>query len=153
MNKHACSASCPCQQGKDQAIAEKVARRFLQADVEVGRGIFTPQNLKIHRYRESVEVTDMTNAGKRGKKVSVMHVSVGSMASNMVDVALKNLTSEILHMNYAAAKNHVEKVIASKRRSESLMASGSMRQCSEAWMSSRWVRPSPSKTNSPMGGG
>ena len=58
--------------------------------------VFTPQNLKIHRYRESVEITDMTNAGKRGKKVQQLHITMGHMASAMVDVALKNLTTDIL---------------------------------------------------------
>jgi hypothetical protein len=33
-------------------------------------------SLRIHRYRESLELTDLTNAGKRGKKVR--RVSVGS---------------------------------------------------------------------------
>ena len=124
LDKHACSSSCPCQQGRDKAIAERVvgrivdqpvvarvAARFLQGAVDVGRSVFTPSNLKVHRYRESVEITDMTNAGKRGKKVEVMHVTVGHMASEMVDVALKNLTTDILHMNYGQVKAHVEKIM------------------------------------------
>ncbi len=127
-DKHACSATCPCQQQKDQPIVERVAvrerdkgvaarvaHRFLQAAVDVGRSVFTPQNLKIHRYRESVEITDMTNAGKRGKKVQQLHITMGHMASAMVDVALKNLTSDILHMNYGQVKAHVEKLMVQQK--------------------------------------
>lgn len=114
---HACSATCPCQQARaqDKPIVDRVARRFLQSDVDIGRSVFTPANLKIHRYRESVEITDMTNAGKRAKKVQRMHVTVGHMAPEMVNVALKNLTSDIIHMNYAQVKAHVERIITEQK--------------------------------------
>lgn len=130
--KHACSAQCPCQQGREQAIAERVAgrvldvhlaervvARYLQSAVEIGRTVFTPQNLKIHRYNDSVEVTDMTNAGKRGKKVQVMHINVGHMAREMANVAMTNLTTEILHMNYGQVKAHVEHIMA-KQKAENI---------------------------------
>jgi hypothetical protein len=128
IEKHACSSSCPCQQGKDKAIAERVvgrmidrtmvervASRYLRSDVGVARSVFTPQGLKIHRYRESVEITDMENAGKRGKKVQQLHITMGHMGSEMVDVALKGLTNDILHMSYGQVKAHVEKIIAQQK--------------------------------------
>ena len=98
-----------------EGLAERVVAKYLQGAVDVGRTVFTPQNLKIHRYRDSVEVTDMTNAGKRGKKVQVMHIGVGHMAPEMVDTTIKNLTTDILHMNYGQVKAHVEKVIAEQK--------------------------------------
>jgi hypothetical protein len=95
----------------DQEIVARVAQHFVQAAVDVGRTVFTPQNLKIHRYSESVEITDMTNAGKRGKKVEQMHVTVGHMASELVDGTIKSLTTDILHMNYGQVKAHVEQIM------------------------------------------
>jgi hypothetical protein len=95
----------------DQEVAARVARQVVQAAIDVGRTVFTPQNLKIHRYSESVEVTDMTNAGKRGKKVDQMIITVGHMASELVDGTIKNLTTDLLHMNYGQVKAHVEQIM------------------------------------------
>lgn len=53
----------------------RVARRYLIAG-QLGVGD-TVQNerIRIHRYRDSIKVTDLTNAGKRGKRVEQFDLS------------------------------------------------------------------------------
>jgi hypothetical protein len=55
-----------------EAINEtlNIAKRFVTEghEVRVGQGVET-KNLRIHRYRDSLSVIDLTNAGKRGKTV------------------------------------------------------------------------------------
>jgi hypothetical protein len=50
------------------AAAERIVRRFLTARIDVGKTIENGM-VRIHRYRASIHVWDLTNAGKRGKKV------------------------------------------------------------------------------------
>ncbi len=47
--------------------ATRVAARFLEA-LDVGK-TFENEKWRIHRFRPSIRITDLTNAGKRGKKV------------------------------------------------------------------------------------
>jgi hypothetical protein len=61
--------------------------------IEIGRTVFTPQGLKIHRYAESLELHDLTNAAKRGKKVRRAHVLVKSGAGGSAQN--KGLISEL----------------------------------------------------------
>jgi hypothetical protein len=90
--------------------AERVASRFtLWANLDAGRGVFTEQ-LKIHRYSESVVVTDMVNAGKRGKKVRELTVLPGYLKADLLDRVLKQAVTSILHMSYDAAKAKLEKI-------------------------------------------
>lgn len=49
------------------ATVARVASRYLEA-LEVGK-TFENEQWRIHRFRPTVRITDLTNAGKRGKKV------------------------------------------------------------------------------------
>jgi hypothetical protein len=50
-------------------LARRVVSRYVQAlGVPLGKSFFSG-DLKIHRYRDQIRVTEMVNAGKRGKKV------------------------------------------------------------------------------------
>lgn len=53
--------------------AFKVASRYLQANLGVGQ-TFQNEKVRIHRFRDQIRVTDLTNAGKRGKAVMEMTV-------------------------------------------------------------------------------
>ena len=110
MTKHACSASCPCQRGRDlavaervvqrttdQAIAERVAARFKQA-IGVGETIEKGM-LRIHRYRDHYVFWDLTNAGKRGKKVPRMSIVPSYGASMKADEMLNNWAKTLQHVD------------------------------------------------------
>lgn len=57
--------------------ARRLVARYLKANgIEVGRTV-NIGNVRIHRYRENFQITDLTNAGKRGKKVRVVGVNLG----------------------------------------------------------------------------
>lgn len=122
-DKHACSTSCPCQQGRDKAIVERVVGRVInQATVErvasrylraldIGRGAFG-DHLKIHHFRGSLEITDMANAGKRGKKVRIMNITAtGHDDEQTSEELLQPLVSHILHMTYDQAKKAAEEIL------------------------------------------
>lgn len=47
-------------------LLENIEKRSIAEGLEIGKTIENG-NLRIHRYRPSIEVTDLTNAGKRGK--------------------------------------------------------------------------------------
>ena len=80
--------------------------------LEIGRTVFTPQGLKIHRYMESLELHDLTNAGKRGKKVRRAHVTVKTMPGGAPQrkELLNELSVLFLDRSYddalAAVRNH-----------------------------------------------
>ena len=70
-------ASCRKRNGQFARCAVGVPRRRQRAEpvtLEVGRTIFTDKGLRIHHYQGSVQVTDMKNAGLRGKSVSRMSI-------------------------------------------------------------------------------
>ena len=71
----------------------------------VGRSIFT-SHLKIHHYRGALAITDLTNAGKRGAKVSELHVT--GRGGLMSDGVLGSLAEDILPMTYAQARAYLE---------------------------------------------
>lgn len=54
-------------------LEQRVAHRHILAELGVGRTFFTG-DLKIHRYRDQLQVTDLTNAGRRGKRVPEMTI-------------------------------------------------------------------------------
>jgi hypothetical protein len=92
-------------------LARRVAAKFLAASLDVGQHAFT-EHLKIHRFHGSVRITDMTNAGKRGKKVRELTVMPHTLNDEMADRILKQAVTSILHMNYDQAKSHLEKIKA-----------------------------------------
>jgi hypothetical protein len=69
----------------------------------VGHGVFT-NRLKLHRFSDSLRVTDLTNAGKRGKKVREMTVEAGTLDSARTDEILRRAAEHILDMDYDQAK-------------------------------------------------
>ena len=49
-------------------LVDRVAARHLDAKLKRGEG-FENKGLRVHRYNHSIQVSDLTFAGKRGKKV------------------------------------------------------------------------------------
>lgn len=80
----------------------RVAARYLSA-LDKGRSMFNDKNLKLHRWSDSLEVTDMTNAGKRGKAVSIVHVRIPYDVRNG-DKVLDQCVNSVKDMNFDQAK-------------------------------------------------
>lgn len=59
----------------DLQISSKVAQRILAGVIPMG-STFQNEKIRIHRYRDQVRVTDLTNAGKKGKKVPELNISL-----------------------------------------------------------------------------
>lgn len=93
----------------DEKLATRVATRYRVA-LEVGQGVFT-QHLKLHHFHGSLRITDMTNAGKRGKKVRELTVIPKTFADDLSDKIIKQAVSSILHMTYDQAKDHLEDIL------------------------------------------
>ncbi len=56
-------------------LTTRVASRFVRADqIPMGK-TWEKGSVRIHHYRNHFKVTDLTNAGKRGKRVRVMNIS------------------------------------------------------------------------------
>lgn len=55
-------------------IVQKVAARVVEAGIAEGRS-WEIDKVRIHRYRDHFNVTDLENAGKRGKVVRVMNIA------------------------------------------------------------------------------
>jgi 2'-5' RNA ligase len=80
----------------DMGISERVAARHIkQADLQVGRTFYSG-SIRIHRYAGSIQVTDMTNAGKRGKRVLQLNVLPRYSGSSEEIMALLDTVSEVL---------------------------------------------------------
>lgn len=78
--------------------------------LDIGRGTFT-EHLKLHRFHGSLRITDMENAGKRGKKVRELTVIAKTNDDALEDKILKQAASSILHMKYDQAKSHLESIL------------------------------------------
>jgi hypothetical protein len=112
-NHHACSSACPCQKGKDLALAERVAYRYKQS-LEVGQSFFT-EHLKLHHFHGSLRITDMTNAGKRGKKVQELTLVPTTVDDTLGEKVIKHAVSTILHLNYDGAKSYLEVILKDEK--------------------------------------
>lgn len=66
------------------SIASRVASRYLAAALGMGQ-TFQNEKVRIHRYRDSFRVTDLRNAGKRGKKVPEMAIMLTRAYTGDVD--------------------------------------------------------------------
>jgi hypothetical protein len=76
-------------------LAERVATRWLEqsktaAGLAVGQ-TFENDQWRLHRYADSLKATDLTNAGKRGKKVLTLSISY-----NARDIPVESLTLEMI---------------------------------------------------------
>lgn len=90
-------------------IVARVAARFcFRQALEVGRGVFTEENLKIHRYADHLRITDMTFAGKRGKTVKSLVVSPKYLKEDLAQRVLQQAVKAIEGKNYAQAKAKLE---------------------------------------------
>lgn len=59
-----------------RSVAARVASRYKAAlAIDIGRTV-EMGSVRIHRYRDVFQITDLTNAGRRGKKVRVMSVGM-----------------------------------------------------------------------------
>lgn len=57
--------------------ARRLVARYLKANgIDIGRTV-NIGNVRIHRYREQFQITDLTNAGRRGKKARIVNVTLG----------------------------------------------------------------------------
>lgn len=89
-------------------LVARVVARFRLATLDVGRSMFTEQNLKIHRFNGSVVITDLTNAGKRGKTVKELTLIEGRLDEGLADRVLKQAVSSIMDLAYEPAKKKLE---------------------------------------------
>jgi hypothetical protein len=75
----------------------------------VGRGTFT-QHLKLHHYTGSLRITDLQNAGKRGKKVKQLSVMPRTLDDAAADAVIERVADAITQqdMTYAQAVDYLE---------------------------------------------
>jgi len=78
-----------------QDLTKRVAHRFVKAEgIPMGR-TWEHGNVRIHRYRGSFRITDLTNAGKRGKKVRELAVGYRLLSDD--DPKYDNLAKLLPH--------------------------------------------------------
>lgn len=91
-----------------ESIVRRVTARYKTSKLEMGRTFFN-ENLKIHRYAESVVVTDLTNAGKRGKTCMEMHIGVDSFNRDEINGAIDSIIDDLTKAKtYEDAKKVVQ---------------------------------------------
>lgn len=78
-------------------IVSRIASRFSGKTARIGLGqTVEVGSVRIHRFRPSIKVWDLTNAGKRGKKVRVLGIVVGhAMAFDNEEEAIGRLAGLI----------------------------------------------------------
>lgn len=89
-------------------LIRRVVASYRLAVLDIGRGMFTEDQLKIHRFSDSVRITDLTNAGKRGKVCKELTIIAGYLQGDLADKVLKQAVSTIMHSDYAQAKAKLE---------------------------------------------
>jgi hypothetical protein len=87
----------------DGDLVNRVASRAIQA-LSVGK-TFESDKWRVHRYRDSLAITHLENAGKRGKKCVAMGLDFSylpgdalleSIAMDVASLAKKNVTPEVM---------------------------------------------------------
>jgi hypothetical protein len=68
---------------------------------------FVSGTIAIHRYRPSISITDLVNAGKRGKKVSILNVGVSGDTQSVLDEIASRL---VACDNYSEALSAVNRM-------------------------------------------
>jgi hypothetical protein len=95
------------QMGDQQAAQElelQERRRGVKGVLPVGKTLDMKGDLRVHRYRPSIKVTDLTNAGKRGKKVSMFSVyDIDRIRSAAVENALEEWAAALYIIGYEGA--------------------------------------------------
>lgn len=76
------------------SLVRRVAARYLQSKIPLGK---TVENgaVRIHRYRDHFRVTDLTNAGKRGKQVMEATVQPSSSYRGDSEKWMDSISSSI----------------------------------------------------------
>jgi len=88
-------------------VADRVASRYLKA-MSAGE-TFESETWRIHRFRDSIRVTPLENAGKRGKKVVVMSVHTRGYGD---DLPIESIALELLmHAKRNASSERMQKAI------------------------------------------
>ena len=78
--------------------------------LEVGRTMVTPRGIKIHRFVGLIEVTDLTNAGKRGKTVRSLRLHSHSHNESVIGSVFGQAVRDILPLSYDEAKRMLARV-------------------------------------------
>jgi hypothetical protein len=91
------------------SITHRVVARFVSASsIPIGKGYFSG-TLKVHRYRENIQITDMTNAGRRGKRVQQAMVSLSYSFQGETQEFLDLVTDDLSRFDtYAEAKHYLD---------------------------------------------
>jgi hypothetical protein len=95
-------------------LAFRVAARAAALRIvalEVGKSTFT-EHLKLHHFHGSLQITEMQNAGKRGKKVRELTLIPKTLNDELSDKIVKQAVSSISHMSYDEAKKHLEDILS-----------------------------------------
>jgi len=88
-------------------LNDRVLARFKQS-LDLGKTFFT-ESLKFHHWRGHLTITDITNAGKRGKKVRELVVTPNTRGGDArAEEVIKHLVPTLTHMNYDQAKGKME---------------------------------------------
>lgn len=66
----------PVEEKQAMDLTRRIVARYKLSGVEMGREV-TQGTVRIHRYSDHFVITDLTNAGLRGKKVRIMNLSLG----------------------------------------------------------------------------
>ncbi len=96
-------------------IAARVARRYALARTVVALSLGERKDfgsVRIHRYRDHFRVWDLTNAGKRGKKVRTMTIMPSSYFKGSPDEWMDRMSKTLPdYDSYDALKNFIADVL------------------------------------------
>ena len=97
---------------------QRIVARYLRTAVGLGLGkTWENKKVRVHRYATSFKVWDLTNAGKRGKKVRVMVILPNTYSHNEEEAWLKEQSRYVLlnaAQGYDSIKNYFEQLGGSR---------------------------------------
>jgi hypothetical protein len=93
-------------------IIRRVVARFRSAKtIPIGKTVVVNDTIRIHRYSDHLQVTDLTNAGKRGKRVQQMNFSC-----NYRPERLDEISESLLRLNnYSQVETYAQEVKADQK--------------------------------------
>jgi len=87
----------PVEEKQAMDLSQRVVARYKLAGVEMGRTV-TVGTIRIHRYSDHFVITDLTNAGMRGKKVKILSITLGGGSAQDRQSWAENTAEALVHL-------------------------------------------------------
>lgn len=86
----------PVEEKQAMDMTRRIVARYKLSGVEMGRTV-NVGTIRIHRYNDHFVITDLTNAGMRGKKVKILSITLGGGSTQNREGWAETMAEALVH--------------------------------------------------------